>query len=112
RVQRADLCRRLTARLGLDDRVEVVAADAHDLARRGSFDPVDAVVARGFGPPEATAAAAVPLLASGGVLVVSEPPDGQRWTDDLLRRFALQHLEEVRSPARAVSLRRVGDPAG
>ena len=35
---------------------------------------VDAVVARGFGPPAETLRAAAPLLVGGGLLVVSEPP--------------------------------------
>ena len=41
-----------------------------------------AVVARAFGAPAVTAECAAPLLAVGGRLVVSEPPDtaGDRWS--------------------------------
>lgn len=39
-----------------------------------------AVVARSFGPPAVLAECAAPLLAVGGRLIVSEPPDAQdRW---------------------------------
>jgi 16S rRNA (guanine527-N7)-methyltransferase len=41
---------------------------------------VDGLVARSFGPPATTAECAAPLLAVGGLLVVSDPPDaGDRW---------------------------------
>jgi 16S rRNA (guanine527-N7)-methyltransferase len=62
--------------LGLAGRVAVRRSRAEDAGR----DPdlrgrADTVVARGFGPPAVTAECAAPLLAVGGHLVVSEPPD-------------------------------------
>jgi 16S rRNA (guanine527-N7)-methyltransferase len=53
------------------------AEDVPDL--RGHFV---AVVARAFGAPAVTAECAAPLLAIGGRLIVSEPPDtaGDRWS--------------------------------
>ena len=69
-------------RLGCSARVRVVAERAEVVGRDGahrSTSPL--VVARSFGPPAVTAECAAPLLATGGLLVVSEPPggDGARW---------------------------------
>ena len=62
---------------GLEGRAEVLQARAEEVGRdrdrRGRFD---AILARSFGPPAVTAECAAPLLRPGGVLVVSEPPDG------------------------------------
>jgi 16S rRNA (guanine527-N7)-methyltransferase len=81
RATRTDQLRRLVARLGLGARVEVVTTEARVLPRLLD-DPVDAIVARGFGSPRAVVRAAAPVLADGGLLVVSEPPgDGDRWED-------------------------------
>lgn len=61
--------------LGWQDRVEVLRARAEAAGRevrlRGRF-PL--VVSRSFGSPPVTAECAAPLLALGGLLVVSEPP--------------------------------------
>lgn len=78
RAARTDHLRRLVGRLGWQERVSVRCADALHVDL-GS--PADAVVARGFGPPELTARAATRLLRAGGLLVVSEPPDAatDRW---------------------------------
>jgi hypothetical protein len=64
---------------------------------------VDAVVARGFGSPRAVVQAAAPILAAGGLLVVSEPPGGaDRWTaagaDFVLREGGGQVAVLVRVP--------------
>jgi 16S rRNA (guanine527-N7)-methyltransferase len=90
RTTRTDHLRRLVTRLGLGDRVSVLAADARELPR--FLDrPVEAVVARGFGAPEVVLDAARPILAETGIVIVSEPPEGpDRWTphvvgDDFLR---------------------------
>lgn len=91
RTARTDHVLRLVRRLRLVDRVDVWAGDAATLALPS---PADAVVARGFGAPAITAAVAVPLLRSGGRLVVSEPPaeDPDRWTPDLLGRHRLERV--------------------
>jgi 16S rRNA (guanine527-N7)-methyltransferase len=84
RTTRADHLRRLVARLGLRTRVSVVAADARDLPRLLDR-PVDAVVARGFGRPDAVLDAARPILGETGIVVVSEPPgESDRWTADVV----------------------------
>lgn len=94
RATRTDHLQRLVARLGLGERVEVVTADAALLPQLIPT-PVDAVVARGFGPPADLLAAAAPLLGPGGVLVVSEPPesDGNRWSRELLEPVALERQD-------------------
>jgi 16S rRNA (guanine527-N7)-methyltransferase len=89
RTTRADHLRRLVARLGLGGHVTVVTAEARSLP--GLLGrAVDAVVARGFGPPSAVVRAARPILRAGGLLAVSEPlDDADRWTDagpDFTRR--------------------------
>ena len=78
-------------------RVQVVRTRAEDLGReqrwRGS---APLVVARGFGPPAATAECAAPLMRVGARLVVSEPPqtgqkdgDGARWPPEGLELLGL-----------------------
>jgi 16S rRNA (guanine527-N7)-methyltransferase len=91
REQRTDFLRRAVGRLGISN-VEVVTGEASTLARagehRGSYD---AVVARSFGPPAATAEAAAGFLRLGGVLVVSEPPDAGvgRWPAEAMAKLGL-----------------------
>lgn len=91
RAQRTDFLRRAVGRLGLAN-VDVVTGEASTLARhddhRGRYD---AVVARAFGPPGATAEAAAGFLCVGGVLVVSEPPDVDpaRWPAAGLAKLGL-----------------------
>ncbi len=66
--------------LGLEDRVRVVVGRAEVVGRSELRGTADAVVARGFGAPPATAECSAPLLRVGGRLIVSEPPDGPpRW---------------------------------
>jgi 16S rRNA (guanine527-N7)-methyltransferase len=74
------------AALGWESRAEARWGRAEALARepglRASFG---LVVARGFGPPAVTAECAVGFLAPGGVLAVTEPPEGSgeaRWPAD------------------------------
>ena len=82
RATRMDALRRGVAAMGLTDRVAVLTADVEMLGR----DPehagrYEAVVSRGFGPPEVTLRLATPLAAPGGMVVISEPPSDQpdRW---------------------------------
>lgn len=89
---RAVRCRFLEAAvqdLGLD--AEVVEGRA-ELAGRGPHrGSAEAVVARSFGAPAATAECGAPLLRLGGRLVVSEPPDPDpyRWPADGVARLGL-----------------------
>jgi 16S rRNA (guanine527-N7)-methyltransferase len=93
RSSRADLLRRAVLALDLAERVEVFAADVRHLVeqRTGGFD---VVTARSFGPPPVTARWGSALLTPGGLLIVSEPPDGdsERWPLDLLAPLGLRDL--------------------
>lgn len=76
----------------VEGRAEVVGQDP---TRRGS---AQAVLARSFGPPAATAECAAPLLAIGGRLVVSEPPPPprpERWPAGPLRALGLEVRDRV-----------------
>lgn len=103
-----ELC---VADLDLGNRVDVLWARAEETGR----DPVrrgaaDAVVARSFGPPAATAECAASLLRPGGALVVSEPPggSGDRWDADGLARLGLAvETTEVVEGATFTRLRQV-----
>jgi 16S rRNA (guanine527-N7)-methyltransferase len=82
RATRTDHVRRLVRRLGFSDRVDVLTAEAAALGGRNA----DGVVARGFGPPSVTLAAAAAVARVGGTIVVSEPPirTPDRWPPQLL----------------------------
>ena len=78
RTKRTDFLERVVRRLGWTDHVRVLPRDVNDyLAERPI--PFAAAVARGFGPPEVTVRAAARLVAEGGLIVISEPPSGDRW---------------------------------
>ena len=113
--------------LGLQGRVRIELGRAEELARRpdlrGGFD---AVVARSFGPPAATAECAAGFLGEpGDLLVVSEPPEGsaERWPPEGLEVLGLRpvglqleegatlQLIEVVAPCPETVPRRVGLPA-
>jgi 16S rRNA (guanine527-N7)-methyltransferase len=106
REGRSDLCRRLVAKLALTERVDVVCSDAADLDALGRYVPVDAVVARGFGPASSTARHALPLLATDGLLIVSEPPSGTNWDESVLAHHHLRIAARSDDPARVLSLSR------
>lgn len=69
----------------------VVAGRAEIIGRSELRGTADAVVARGFGSPSATAECAAPLLRIGGRLIVSEPPNDQdRWPSEPVGLLGLQ----------------------
>ena len=92
RTTRTDHLRRLVGRLGMSDRIEVVTADATSLTDLGA----DGAVARGFGAPAVTLAAATAVVRSGALIVVSEPPmrDPTRWPADLLQTSGVMRVEQ------------------
>lgn len=86
RQKRADALERAVRRLGWSDRVQVLCDDAHSVAQSSRWrHTFHGVVARGFGPPDATLRVAADLVAPGGLVVISEPPphQGDRWADRL-----------------------------
>jgi 16S rRNA G527 N7-methylase RsmG len=81
--------------LGVADHAVVTETDA---ARLGPTltAPADVVTARSFGAPQVLMPIAAPLLLSGGLLVVSEPPDRQsRWDAADLLTWGFDELDHV-----------------
>ena len=87
RAKRTDVLERVVRRLGWQDRVSVRCEDVTTFSPDELFD---AVVARGFGPPEFTLAAAARLVRSGGSIVISEPPGADRWDPSMLEALGLR----------------------
>jgi 16S rRNA (guanine527-N7)-methyltransferase len=100
RTRRTDAVERFVRRLGWTDRVTVRAADATHVT-----EPVDAVVARGFGPPEATVSTAARWCVPGGIVVISDPPGADRWQRSWLEVAGVDRVENP-PPGMAVFRRR------
>ena len=94
RTKRTDFLKRLISRLGWADRVTVIADDAINVVKT-SREFYDAVVARGFGPPDQTLTIATALVRPGGRVVISEPPYGDRWSPALLEELRVERLSSV-----------------
>jgi 16S rRNA (guanine527-N7)-methyltransferase len=93
RQQRAAFLDWAVSQLGLEGRVEVVAERAETLGRQDRYrETAQVITARSFGSPAVTAECGAPLLRSGGVLVVSEPPAsiGDRWPSSHLEALGLR----------------------
>jgi 16S rRNA (guanine527-N7)-methyltransferase len=91
RTKRTDFLLRVVRRLDWSDRVEVVADDVSAITASES-EMFDAVVARGFGPPVPTLATAVRLVRPGGVIVISEPPSGDRWSPETITELGTERI--------------------
>ncbi len=78
--------------MGWRQRVTVRCCDTAALITAG--ERFDAVLARGFGPPDLTLEVAARLVSPGGRIVISEPPHGDRWSPDQLERLGLSHRRE------------------
>jgi 16S rRNA (guanine527-N7)-methyltransferase len=104
RTKRTDFLERMVGRLGWHERVTVVAADA---ARFVAERPhrFDVVVARGFGPPRTTLRYGAALVVTGGVVIISEPPVGDRWDAAWLETHHLVRLPSTPSTRQVVVLR-------
>jgi 16S rRNA (guanine527-N7)-methyltransferase len=103
--RRTQFLREAVDALGWANRARVVAERAEVAGRDPSLRTGrDVVVSRAFGPPAVTAECGSPLLAVGGVLVVSEPPgeagpDGAvRWPPSGLSELGMEVLEARREP--------------
>lgn len=92
RAKRTDFLDRVVRRLRWNDRVSVLCVDASDLHSR--VDVVDAVVARGFGPPMETLAFGAMVVRAGGRIVISEPPSGDRWADDSFAELGVTRVDD------------------
>ncbi len=80
--------------------VEVVRGRAEETARSSQFrQHFDLVVSRSFGVPAVVAECGAPLLSTGGLMVVSEPPDSvlvDRWPAEGLAKVGLQAGDPLR----------------
>lgn len=83
RRKRTDFLERLVRRYDWLSAVEVMSIDVAELIGQCD-DEVDVVVARGFGPPDETLMMSAKLVRVGGLIVISEPPDGDRWSPEVL----------------------------
>lgn len=92
RSKRTDFLLRAVNRLGLTN-AEVRCDDAQRVVAEvasGALPPFDAATARGFGPPELTLRLAAGLITVTGAIVISEPPQGERWDAALVAELGLQ----------------------
>ena len=91
-VRRAAFLREAVAELGWGSRVEVLEERAELTGRREELrGTLGLVTARSFARPAVTAECAAPLLAVGGLLLVSEPPeDADRWSQDGLVQLGMR----------------------
>lgn len=102
---RARFLRRAAQTLHLDH-VRVHELDAA-AARTSSLAGTASVVsARSFAGPSATAEAGAPLLRPQGVVVVAEPPEGDRWPLVELALLGLRPIHSVDGPPRLQVLQR------
>ena len=112
-ARRTAFLRSAVAALGVHDRVDVVTASAEDAAWDPDLRGVwAAVVARSFGPPAVVTECGAGFLAEGGVLLISEPPEGDRWSDAPLEQLGLALEALTVDGHRYVRLRRVGEWPG
>ena len=96
--RRAAFLREEVAELGLSNRLRVYCGRGEDAGRDPELrERFELVTSRGFGPPSPTAEIGSALLAPGGVMVVSEPPnsDGSRWNSETLAELGLGKLTVV-----------------
>ena len=116
RQRRCSFLEAAVSGLGLRDRASVACGRAEELARQRDFrGAFDLVVARGFGPPAATAECAVGFMGAGGRLVVSEPPgeaDPKRWPAAGLAELGLLGPELRREEEAGIALFTAPEPAG
>ena len=92
RAKRTDALEIAIAALGWRGRVSVLCSDVALLVRQAAHaSAYDAVISRGFGPHEMTLRLSAGLVQRGGVIVVSEPPEGSpdRWPTDLVAELGL-----------------------
>lgn len=98
--RRTEFLEREIERFGQRDQVSVVRnraeAAGHDHQYR---EQAEVVVARSFGSPGATVECGSPLVAVGGRMVVSEPPDGTnpvRWSAEGIAQLGLEGSQRYR----------------
>mgnify|MGYP001815913226 FL=1 len=110
RTKRTDFLERVVRRLGWTDRVHVIPQDVRTCISEAPSG-FAAAVARGFGPPDVTLQAAAQLVSAGGLIVISEPPSGDRWAPALLAGLGVarvDHSDGVAPGSPVAVFRRLG----
>jgi 16S rRNA (guanine527-N7)-methyltransferase len=96
RQKRTDFLERAVRRHGWTH-VRVRCADVGEVVRevaRGLTLPFDAMTARGFGPPEVTLRQAAGVVGVPSLVIISEPPAGDRWPPDLVAELGFSSRRE------------------
>lgn len=108
-LRRCRFLREAIDALGLSN-AAVVEGRAEELARQADLrHSFDLVTARSFGAPAVTAECATGFLVSGGLLVVSEPPDApDRWDAAGLSQLGMSLVE---SDYQGVAIIRQDEPS-
>jgi 16S rRNA (guanine527-N7)-methyltransferase len=98
-ARRAAFLRQSVAALGWQDRVRVLEERAEVSGQRTELRAsFPLVTARSFARPAIAAECAAPLLAVGGLLVVSEPPEeADRWSEAGLAELGMRALQRRES---------------
>ncbi len=114
--RRTDFLKEETADWHREGHLEIVRGRAEEVARDERFrQQFDLVTARSFGSPAVTAECGAPLLAVGGMLAVSEPPDedDDRWPIDGLVKVGLTRSSAARFESRFnYQILRKSEPTG
>ncbi len=92
RAKRTDFLDRMVRRLRWSDRVSVICSDVEEVI--GADHAINAVVARGFGPPSVTLSMASRLVRPRGRIVISEPPEGERWPEEMLAELGVRRIDD------------------
>jgi len=80
--------------LSLSSRAQVTCIRAEEFGSNpDNRHKYSAVVARSFGPPSTTLECAAPLIAVGGICIISEPPNFREWPDEGLKELGLNKLD-------------------
>lgn len=93
RAKRTDFLSRMVRRLGWSDRVVVIEADVESLIETAPA-AFDVAIARGFGPPKMTIEYASKLVRPTGRVVISEPPEGDRWDTLQVAELGLCRIDD------------------
>ena len=114
-ARRAKVAKEYVNLLGLDKRIEVVHGRAEDFFEDFG-ERFQVVVSRCFGPPPLLAEVALPFMARGGLLIVSEPPaageNANRWPSKALAQLGYHSPAYVRFDQHFVVLRRSNTSVG
>ena len=110
-VRRTSVLLSAVSELGMSSRCQVVTDRVESLSRSVARESASLVTARGFAGPAISAECGAGLVAVGGWLLVSEPPDPRppegRWNSSALAALGFAPPRVASSEFRIVGLRKV-----